>query len=623
MYRGKKYIKKSKYVFLDYLKGPIFAWIGNNDNYVKSAKLDPMLQEASPWRWKQYGLRLGRSEWKDLPTQMVDGLDAGKWVRKYYTLKYPNCKVYDFEGQWPNSSNVLAETKNLLLNENNWIAFESAIEFNDWAIRPDVIVKINNKVFFIEVKAVTQPLLYHGLDVMFQREIAKRNNFDVDNWKFILTIINNEYRIKDNFEQEIKYLFKEWDSIFETRQADINNAVANNKDIPLTEFFKNNQFLHWFEDFPKTLKQLEAVQELDEPPNDPITYSWNQFMDSDYLPWALKQRGITKRDSVFALAGDSGFDFNKKLDFFNEGKKTINELKTIDLLNKETQKKFKQVFGSLSIQSDLENIKTTKYQEWKENNYEKLKRIIQRDTMLTGEKFIDKQAIKNLLTSYQNGPIYMYDFETVSQALPRTRYIHPYEQAPYQFSLHIITDANDFDFETMNNIIHIEWLATEQNFYLEFWKEFSKAMSKYGPGVYVSYNKAFEQTIIKNFLKFCDENQAIKLQFKDELEILTKIHLETIDLMDFFKKFSYYVDEFNGSYSIKKTGKHFAKKLNYSDLDKAVQKGDQSAFQMKIWLIENNEQKWQEIRQAMLQYCEYDTLSMVAILQGLKQLNLN
>jgi hypothetical protein len=52
--------------------------------------------------------------------------------------------------------------------------------------------------------------------------------------------------------------------------------------------------------------------------------------------------------------------------------------------------------------------------------------------------------IKELLEEY-HGVVYMYDFETYKTAIPIQLGSKPYEQVPYQYSIHVILDADDFD----------------------------------------------------------------------------------------------------------------------------------------------------------------------------------
>ena len=69
---------------------------------------------------------------------------------------------------------------------------------------------------------------------------------------------------------------------------------------------------------------------------------------------------------------------------------------------------------------------------------------------------------------------------------------------------------------------------------------------------------------------------------------------------------------------------YFSKgKINYKKLNN-IQKGDQSSVEAKRWVMNQNseifKERWKKLRPDMLKYCEYDTLSMVAIFQGLKEI---
>ncbi len=617
-----KRLKRSKYVFLDYLKGDVFAWLTNNTNYVAVAKDSLMLQEASPWRWNQYGLKLGRSKLNDLPTQMVDGLDAGKHVRKFYEFHYPNLKMIDFEGIFDyfkcfgKCDDVISRTRNLILNEDNFVLFEGAIEYKKWVIRPDVIIKQNGKIQYIEVKAITCPIIYHALDVMFQREIAIRGGFKTENWVFKLTTMEKNWYVEGNWKDNLQLLFKEWTCFFKSKPGNIDAALSANKQISLKEFFEENDYMHYFSAFDDTLKSLEDIQLVDHIPLDlEILPSYNKYMNSDYLPWVLTKMGL-KGGSVFEFAGDISFTFNKKLTLFNNGIKQIakKEYKLEDI----APKKFANELTSFSVNSTL---KDSNFANFVNTNHRSLKRVIQ---MLYIDKpendvYMDKDALKTHLAAYTNGPIYMYDFETISQAVPRISGIRPYQQAPYQYSIHVILDPNDFDFKSGHNVVHYQWLASNpKTFYHDFWTNFSRDIFAKGPGVWVSYNKTFEKMIMQDF-----DNYLLRAEETDSLEIyqqkIKQVFEQTVDLMEPFKNRDYYSSAFKGSYSIKKVGPHFAPEINYKELDGRIQKGDQSAFQAKIWLIEEAQSKWDKVREPMLEYCKYDTLSMVAILQKLKE----
>ncbi len=617
-----KRLKRSKYVFLDYLKGDIFAWLTNNTNYVEVAKDSTLLQEASPWRWNQYGLKLGRSKLADLPTQMVDGLDAGKHVREFYHVHYPNLKMIDYEGVFDyfkcfgKCDDVISRTRNLIINEDNFILFEGAIEYKKWVIRPDVIIKQDGKVQYIEVKAITCPIVYHALDVMFQREMAIRGGFDVSNWAFKLTTMERNWYVEGKWEDNLQYLFREWTYFFKSKPSNIDDALAHNKEISLKSFFVDNDYKHYFSAFDDTLRSLEDVQLLDHIPLDQeILPSYNKYMKSDYLPWVLTKMGL-KGGSIFEFAGDISFSFNKKAELYNHGIRSI--AKKEYSLQDIAPKKFANQLVEFNTSSTMED---KNFADFVNINHRALKRVIQMLYINKDENdvYMDKDALNMHLEAYKQGPVYMYDFETVSQAIPRISGIRPYQQAPYQYSIHVILDPNDFDFKTGRNIVHYQWLASNpKTYYEDFWTNFGRDIFSHGPGVWVSYNKAFERMVMRDF-----DNYLLRSEKRNPLEIhqanIKQVYDETVDLMEPFKNRDYYSSAFKGSYSIKKVGPHFAPEINYKELDERIQKGDQSAFQAKIWLIEDAQEEWDSVKEPMLEYCKYDTLSMVAILQKLKE----
>ena len=64
------------------------------------------------------------------------------------------------------------------------------------------------------------------------------------------------------------------------------------------------------------------------------------------------------------------------------------------------------------------------------------KQIIQRDVARTGQPHISKQAIKEFLAQLEF-PLCFLDFETVGSAIPLFDNTSPFQQIPFQFSLHV------------------------------------------------------------------------------------------------------------------------------------------------------------------------------------------
>jgi hypothetical protein len=77
--------------------------------------------------------------------------------------------------------NLVKKTFEIMQKETNFILFEGAFVYNGFKIRTDVIINKNGKFKLCEVKAITNCLEYHALDIMFQAKILQKNGYDIDN----------------------------------------------------------------------------------------------------------------------------------------------------------------------------------------------------------------------------------------------------------------------------------------------------------------------------------------------------------------------------------------------------------------------------------------------------------
>ncbi|BDV03118.1 DUF2779 domain-containing protein [Candidatus Hepatoplasma crinochetorum] len=620
----------TKYTFLNYLKGDFFAWLTDDNNYLKAAQQYEDLKKLSYYRYKRLkNKNLNISEF-ELPTTIIDGNDVSDWSKKYYINKYQkyNFKIYDFSLEELGFDNLVKKTFEIMQKETNFILFEGAFVYNGFKIRTDVIINKNGKFKLCEVKAITNCLEYHALDIMFQAKILQKNGYDIDNWILKLTILNNNFKLFQNKEDlqineliefNLLNLFQEHDRYFNSKPKDLKKAIEEGKGFLIREIFNHQDYFEIFNDFDNFLEKIKINQKKDKlPKKDHFEERNFNYLDSEYFPFFLKYMGITDEKSIFLLGGDSWFNNKRKGNFFNIGIKNIDQIENLQLISNLSTQKLEQNIKNFLQAKDFNILNDKNFINFlnKNNNSKKLKRIIQKNAILSNQNFILNYKILNHLQIYKK-VIYMYDFETVSQAIPRVKNMSTYEQVPYQYSIHVILDKDNFDFKSGKNIIHLEWLAKDnKDFYEDFWSNFTKDMQKYGPGSYVSYNKQFEKTIISNYIN------RVEYKKKDKFSFLLKIYEETLDMMEPFANYWYYSPDFLGSYSIKVVGPHFVPDISYKDLDIRVQKGDQSAKQAKIWLIQNNsyyDDNWLNIRNAMLKYCCYDTLLMVAIFQRLKE----
>lgn len=213
----------------------------------------------------------------------------------------------------------------------------------------------------------------------------------------------------------------------------------------------------------------------------------------------------------------------------------------------------------------------------------------------SNEPYIDLADIENFLSTVRY-PIYYLDYETYASAIPITDGTSPQGQLPFQFSLHV---------EQQNgHLEHHEFLANSPELPLAMIERMQEVI---GPvGSVVSWNKGFENS----------QNQRMANTYPDKAEFLLDVIDRTIDLMDVFK--TGYVDiKFGGSTSIKKVLPVIVPELSYDGMEVADGTGAMDAWSKM--LVEENPEKRNELKDALLGYCELDTLAMVKIFEFVRR----
>ena len=218
------------------------------------------------------------------------------------------------------------------------------------------------------------------------------------------------------------------------------------------------------------------------------------------------------------------------------------------------------------------------------------------------EPKINKEAIKNILDSLKY-PLYFIDYETCQYAIPEYEGTKPYQQIPFQYSLHIIKEEGA-------PIEHKEFLAEvgDENII----RNFAESMIGDLPedGSVIVYNKSFEAS----------RNREIGEMYPDLKDEMARINANMVDLMIPFKDRNYYTKEMKGSYSIKYVLPALYPddpELDYINLDLIHNGGEAShAF---LSLKDKPIKEHEEIRQSLLEYCKLDTYAMVKIWEKFKE----
>ncbi len=216
------------------------------------------------------------------------------------------------------------------------------------------------------------------------------------------------------------------------------------------------------------------------------------------------------------------------------------------------------------------------------------------------QDIINKDAIQKFIDGLIY-PLYHLDFETFQQAVPEWKGINPFMQIPFQYSLHI--EQKD------GSLIHKEFLAQEG---IDPRYELAKKLVEDIPTnvTVLAYNMGFEKGVIRK----------LAAMFAVFASHLMAIHDNIQDLMTPFQKKDYYVPSMKGSYSIKYVLPALVPEMAqaYKELDCVQNGGEAMQTYAKLAHMEDKEEVTR-LREALLRYCELDTLAMVEILKILKE----
>ena len=217
------------------------------------------------------------------------------------------------------------------------------------------------------------------------------------------------------------------------------------------------------------------------------------------------------------------------------------------------------------------------------------------------DDYINKDEIKSFLDGLSY-PLYFLDFESMNEAIPTVIGTRPYQQIAFQYSLHYINSKG-------GELCHKEFLAesgTDPR--LSLAQELCQDIQD--GGTVLVYNKTFEGSILKRLAE----------DFPQLAERLNSINGSIKDLYKVFSKGYYYNRAMGSSLSIKSVLPALFpndSELDYHSLDGVHNGAEAMTIFPKIKDMPLDEQL--RARQALLKYCELDTLAMVKVWQRLTQ----
>ncbi|PLY00139.1 MAG: DUF2779 domain-containing protein [Desulfuromonas sp.] len=221
------------------------------------------------------------------------------------------------------------------------------------------------------------------------------------------------------------------------------------------------------------------------------------------------------------------------------------------------------------------------------------------EALLNHEDSVNLSGLEDFLAELWY-PLCHLDFETFSAPIPPFDDTRPYQQIPFQFSIHRQSVAGGC-------AEHFEFLAAP---HVDPRRELAEQLLAAIPAdaCVLTYNQAFEKRVLTDLAEL----------FPDLAAELTR-RIENIrDLMVPFRRRDVYRWQMNGSYSIKKVLPALVPDLSYAGMTVADGNAAMAAYH-EMCSLEVGE-VLEKLRTDLLAYCRMDTLAMVRILEELQRL---
>jgi len=218
---------------------------------------------------------------------------------------------------------------------------------------------------------------------------------------------------------------------------------------------------------------------------------------------------------------------------------------------------------------------------------------------MSGETWHDVQGARRAMAGW-TWPRAWLDFETIGPAAPRWVGTRPYQQVPFQFSLHVEEEGGAVE--------HHEFLSLDG---LDPRRACAEALVALTPttGAVIAYNASFERSRITE----------LAATFHDLAASLEAIADRIVDLLPVTRANWYHRDQ-RGSWSIKAVLPTIAPELDYAAL--AVKDGGQAQeAYLEATSGRATPERGQALRHGLLKYCRRDTEAMVVLARRLARLN--
>ncbi|MEA1953522.1 MAG: DUF2779 domain-containing protein, partial [Campylobacterota bacterium] len=473
---------------------------------------------------------------------------------------FPNGVEVEFDAD--SFSGMIAKTKELIANGAE-VIYEATFSEDGIFSMADILVKNGDDWDMYEVKASTKVKEYHIDDAAIQwYALSKTIKLN----RVYIAHINNKYTRNILDAQTTLDIYRIFflGKTFKMRKNNISKY----------EIFK--KYLEDGLDIER-LFTIEDVTEL--------------VQDKQYAiePNLADMEQVLKGDMPnIDIGGHCGDPFG--CDFKEHCWKHIPTPSVFNLYWMNWSKKFEMYYKGMMTYADIPR-------DFRLNGTQKL----QVETSRTKEPYINKEIIKKFLGTIEY-PINFFDFETFQSAIPRFNNQRPYQQMPFQYSLHILHEDGTME--------HKEFLGDENSDPRE--DLIKQMLDDITPtGSIIAYNQSFEMSRIKELATFKESRE----------EELLSLNERFVDLIVPFRGRGYYHPDFNGSFSIKSVLPAMFpndNELDYKRLGSIQNGGDAMDTFANLHLIKDKS-KIDRIKKDLLAYCHLDTLAMVRIWEKLHE----
>ena len=553
-------------------------------------------------------------------------------------------------------ANSLENTRELLNNTNS-IIYEAAFLHDNLFVRTDILVKENNIIKVIEVKAKSFDSTAENIfktnsgsirpewrtylfDLAFQKYVVEKNypEYKIESYLMLadkskratidglnqLFQITNDPNIRTGIERKVHFLEDTGNPIMEARNLSglINDIIE-----------KDNHKIHG-------LSFLELVQNFTDLYTNEKEINWQNYNGHVCRECWIEQFSISednqKRPNIYEL-----WQFRHQKKLFKSNIFFLDQLS-------------KQDFDDSS--HTYLSIKNRQWLQIEKRVAEYLGKPV--------DFYLDTENLKDKMMEWKF-PLHFIDFETCTSALPFTKGRHPYEQIAFQYSHHIIYSDGKIQHKS-------EYINAEPGKFpnYEFVRSLKKDLENDKGSVfkYATHENSILNAIYDQLIDSDEKDKDELMDFiksitnkKENNELVWRGDRDMIDMCNLVKKY-FYDSYMKGSNSIKVVlpavikicefvNKKYSKPINeinltsinfsgdhiwikdgnldpyislpapdfskvqnpVGDINKLNNGGDALTAYAKIQYQEMSSLERNIIKQSLLKYCELDTLAMVMI----------